>query len=48
VIIEVAGQFYESGGQSGAWGGGGAVEKIGRPSDAYLATFPNVLHPAGL
>jgi cell wall-associated NlpC family hydrolase len=48
VIIEVNGQFYESGGQSGAWGGGGGVEKINRPSDAYLATFPNVLHPAGL
>ena len=48
VIIDINGQFYESGGMHGAWGGGGGVEKIGRPSDAYLATFPNVLHPEGL
>jgi cell wall-associated NlpC family hydrolase len=48
VIIDVNGQFYESGGSAGTWGGGGGVEKINRPSDAYLATFPNVLHPAGL
>jgi cell wall-associated NlpC family hydrolase len=48
VIIDIAGQFYESGGQSGAWGGGGGVEKIAQPSAAYLATFPNVLHPSGL
>ncbi len=48
VIIEIDGQFYESGGSHGAWGGGGGVEKIGTPSAAYLATFPNVLHPAGL
>lgn len=48
VIIEINGQFYESGGEKGAWGGGGGVEKIARPSDAYLATFPNVLHPQGL
>jgi cell wall-associated NlpC family hydrolase len=48
VIICVNGQFYESGGMHGAWGGGGGVEKIGRPSDSYLATFPNVLHPVGL
>ena len=31
VIIEINGQFYESGGESGAWGGGGGVEKIGTP-----------------
>ncbi len=48
VIIEIDGQFYESGGSAGPWGGGGGVEKIGRPSAAYLADFPNVLHPAGL
>lgn len=48
VIIDINGQFYESGGEAGAWGGGGGVEKIGRPSDAYLATFSDVLHPAGL
>ena len=48
VIISIDGQFYESGGQHGAWGGGGGVEKIGRPSASYLATFTNVLHPEGL
>ena len=42
------GQFYESGGSAGPWGGGGGVEKIGRPSADYLAQFPNVLHPEGL
>jgi cell wall-associated NlpC family hydrolase len=48
VIIEINGQFYESGGEHGSWGGGGGVAKIDRPPDSYLATFPNVLHPAGL
>ncbi|HXD66474.1 MAG TPA: hypothetical protein VNV17_17765 [Solirubrobacteraceae bacterium] len=48
VIIDINGQFYESGGMHGAWGGGGGVEKIGTPSAAYLATFPTVLHPEGL
>jgi cell wall-associated NlpC family hydrolase len=48
VIIEINGQFYESGGESGAWGGGGGVAKIGTPSASYLATFNAVLHPAGL
>jgi cell wall-associated NlpC family hydrolase len=48
VIIEIGGQFYESGGSHGAWGGGGGVEKIGTPSAGYLASFPTVLHPAGL
>jgi cell wall-associated NlpC family hydrolase len=48
VIIEINGQFYESGGEAGPWGGGGGVAKIGQPTAAYLATFPNVLHPQGL
>jgi hypothetical protein len=48
VIIDVDGQFYESGGSHGAWGGGGGVEKIGTPTAAYLAQFPTVLHPSGL
>ena len=48
VIIDIAGQFYESGGEAGSWGGGGGVEKIGTPSATYLATFNDVLHPAGL
>jgi cell wall-associated NlpC family hydrolase len=48
VIIDLGGQFYESGGGSGAWGGGGGVEKIGTPSAAYLASFNRTLHPEGL
>lgn len=48
VIIEIGGQFFESGGMHGAWGGGGGVERIATPSASYLATFPTVLHPAGL
>jgi hypothetical protein len=48
VIIDINGQFYESGGSAGPWGGGGGVEKIGRPSAAYLANFPTILHPSGL
>jgi cell wall-associated NlpC family hydrolase len=48
VIICINGQFYESGGMKGPWGGGGGVMKIEKPSAAYLATFPSVLHPQGL
>ncbi|HEX3804163.1 MAG TPA: hypothetical protein VHV75_15105 [Solirubrobacteraceae bacterium] len=48
VIIDIAGQFYESGGEQGSWGGGGGVEQISTPSASYLATFDKVLHPAGL
>jgi cell wall-associated NlpC family hydrolase len=48
VIIEINGQFYESGGQQGSWGGGGGVQQISTPSAGYLATFNTVLHPAGL
>ncbi len=48
VIIEINGQFYESGGEAGTWGGGGGVEKINTPSQAYLSSFTTILHPAGL
>ena len=48
VIMEINGQFYESGGEHSTWGGGGGVARIGTPSAAYLATFNQVLHPAGL
>ena len=48
VIMEINGQFYESGGEQGGWGGGGGVEKISTPSAAYLSSFNLVLHPAGL
>lgn len=48
VIIEINGQFYESGGEHNSWGGGGGVEKISTPSAAYLSTFNDILHPSGL
>jgi cell wall-associated NlpC family hydrolase len=48
VIINIGGQFYESGGESGSWGGGGGVARIGTPPASYLATFNQILHPAGL
>jgi cell wall-associated NlpC family hydrolase len=48
VIIQINGQFYESGGEAGSWGGGGGVEKISTPSQAYLQSFTTILHPAGL
>jgi hypothetical protein len=47
-VVCIDGQFYESGGMKGAWGRGGGVERIGKPSAGYLATFPSVLHPKGL
>ena len=48
VIIDLDGQFYESGGESAAWGGGGGVEKIAAPSGSYLSSFNRILHLAGL
>jgi cell wall-associated NlpC family hydrolase len=48
VIIDLGGQWYESGGQAGSWGGGGGVEQISAPSAAYLASFNQILHPEGL
>ena len=48
VIIEIDGQFYESGGMAGSWGGGGGVEKIATPSQSYLSSFTTILHPSGL
>jgi cell wall-associated NlpC family hydrolase len=47
VIMEINNQFYECGGEKGPWGGGGGVEKIGRPTNAYLSTFDKVVHPKG-
>ena len=41
VIVEIDGQFYESGGRAGPWGGGGGVMKIQRPDADYLASFPS-------
>ncbi|HWD69684.1 MAG TPA: hypothetical protein VG293_05775 [Solirubrobacteraceae bacterium] len=48
VIMEINGQFYESGGQQGSWGGGGGVQRISTPSASYLSSFNLILHPAGL
>jgi hypothetical protein len=48
VIIDINGQFYESGGEHGSWGGGGGVQEISTPSASYLASFDRVLHPEGL
>jgi cell wall-associated NlpC family hydrolase len=48
VIMSIGGQFYESGGESSTWGGGGGVEKISTPSASYLSTFNQILHPEGL
>jgi cell wall-associated NlpC family hydrolase len=48
VIIDLNGAWYESGGQSGTWGGGGGVQKIQTPAASYLASFNRELHPKGL
>ncbi len=48
VIIDIDGQFYESGGMKGPWGGGAGVMKIKRPDSSYLSTFDRILHPQGL
>ena len=47
VIINIAGNWYESGGNS-ADNPSGGVAKINPPSQAYLATFNQLLHPVGL
>jgi cell wall-associated NlpC family hydrolase len=47
VIIDINGQWWESGGSSAA-GGGASVHRITDISPAYLATFNQILHPQGL
>jgi hypothetical protein len=47
VIIDLDGQWWESGG-SNANGGGPGVQRMTDPSLGYLATFNMVLHPSGL
>jgi cell wall-associated NlpC family hydrolase len=47
-IINLNGAWYEAGGQSGPWGGGGGVERIQKPSSEYLGSFNRQLHPLGL
>jgi len=47
VIIDIAGQWWESGGST-ADGGAAMVHQIDTPSTAYLKSFNRILHPAGL
>jgi len=47
VIIDINGQWWESGGSS-AFGGAGDVHRIPRMNTTYLASFNLVLHPRGL
>jgi hypothetical protein len=48
VIIDFNGQFDESGGRTGPWGGGAGVMKIKRPDASYVSSFDGILHPQGL
>lgn len=47
VIIDIDGQWWESGGSS-ADGGAAMVHPIANPSKAYLKSFNRILHPQGL
>jgi cell wall-associated NlpC family hydrolase len=47
VIIDINGQWWESGGSSGA-GGAASVHRIANVSAAYLLSFNEILHPRGL
>jgi cell wall-associated NlpC family hydrolase len=47
VIIDIGGQWWESGGSNTA-GGSASVHRINNMSVAYLATFNEILHPRGL
>jgi hypothetical protein len=47
VIIDIDGQWWESGGSNTA-GGSASVHRIDNISVAYLATFNEILHPRGL
>jgi cell wall-associated NlpC family hydrolase len=47
VIIDIAGQWWESGGST-ADGGGAMVHQMPVPSAAYLKSFNRILHPQGL
>jgi hypothetical protein len=47
VIIDIDGQWWESGGSS-ADGGAASVHPIVNPSPGYLKSFNKVLHPQGL
>ncbi len=47
VIIDIDGQWWESGGSTGD-GGAAMVHQIVDPNPAYLKTFNRILHPQGL
>ncbi len=47
VIIDIGGQWFESGGNS-ANNPSGGVAKIDQPSQSYLSSFNQLLHPVGL
>jgi cell wall-associated NlpC family hydrolase len=47
VIIDIDGQWWESGGST-ADGGGAMVHQIVNPNPAYLKSFNRILHPQGL
>jgi cell wall-associated NlpC family hydrolase len=47
VIIDIDGQWWESGGST-ADGGAAMVHQIVNPNPAYLKSFNQILHPAGL
>jgi len=46
VIIDLAGQWWESGG--GGSQGAPNVHQISQPDQSYLSTFDRILHPAGM
>ncbi len=47
VIIDLDGQWWESGGDS-ANGGAAQVHRITKPDSGYLQTFNVILHPVGM
>jgi hypothetical protein len=47
VIVDIDGQWWESGGDS-ADGGAAMVHQISNPSRGYLKSFNRILHPQGL
>jgi hypothetical protein len=48
VIIDINGQFYDSGRRNGPWGGGAGVMRVNRPGASYLSSFDRILQPQGL
>lgn len=48
VIIDLAGEWFESGGGAGSNNPTGGVSRIPTPSASYLSEFNQLLHPVGL